>query len=100
MKVALVHQVRADLLAHVAFKQHVVGQHHRRPAAWFQGSVDVLQEAELLVAGGKGEILAARQAAALLGAEGWIRKDQCGRWQCLRVAAERVAIPDAAFARP
>jgi hypothetical protein len=70
VQIALVHQVGADLFAHVAFEQHIVGQHHRRPAAGAQGPIDGLQEAELLVAGGKSEIGAAGQTAALFGAKG------------------------------
>jgi hypothetical protein len=78
VQVALVHQVAADVGADVAFEQHVVGQHHGGTAAGFQAAVDVLQEGELLVAGGVGEVVPAGQAAALLGAEGRVGEDQRG----------------------
>jgi hypothetical protein len=51
VQVALVHQVAADVGAHIAFKQHVVGQHHGGAAAGLEAAVDVLQKGELLVAG-------------------------------------------------
>ena len=85
VQVALVHQVAADLLADIAFEQHVVGQHHGGATTGLQAAIDVLQEAELLVAGGIGEIIAGGQAAAFLGAEGRIGQDQRGFGQRLRL---------------
>ena len=59
----------------------------------------MLQKAELLITGGEGEIVAARQTAALLGAERWIGEDQGGWRQPLAIAAKGVAIPDAVVPR-
>ena len=44
---------------------------------------------------GIGEIVARRQAAALLGAEGRVGQDQVGLGQRLALGAERVAVADA-----
>ena len=76
MQVALVHQVGADLPAGVALEQHVVGLHHGGAAAGLEAAVDVLQKAELLVAGGEGEVGTCGQPAALLGAEGWVGENE------------------------
>ena len=96
MQVALVHQVGADLAPDVALEQDVVRQDHGGAPAGLEAPVDVLQEAELLVAGGEGEIGAGGQAAALLGAEGRIGEDQRGLGQGLALGGEGVAITDAA----
>ena len=55
----------------------------------------MLQEGELLVGRGIGEILAGGQAAAFLGAEGRIGEDQAGLGQGLAFGAEGVAVADA-----
>src|SRR5262249_345224 len=75
MKVAFVHEVRPDLLPGIGLEEHVVGHHYRRPAAGLEGSVDVLQERELLVRGGIGKVVPRRTPSALLGAEGRVRED-------------------------
>ncbi len=82
---------RADLLADVALEQHVVGQHHGGAAAGLQAAVDVLQEAELLVAGGEGEVVARGQPAAFLGAEGRVGEDQRRPWAAPAPSGESVS---------
>ena len=57
VKIAFVHQVLADILAHVTFKKDIVGQYYRRAPARFQCAVDMLQEGELFVAGRIGKIV-------------------------------------------
>ena len=96
VQVALVHQVGADLPAGVALEQHVVRHHHSGAAAGLEGAVDVLQKAELLVAGGEGEVGARRQPAALFGAEGWVGEDECRTLLAERFALlpKRVAVAD------
>ncbi len=56
----------------------------------------MLQEAELLVAGGISEVIPAGQTAAFFGAERRIGQDQRGVWQRLALGAEGVAVADAA----
>jgi hypothetical protein len=90
VQVALVHQVGADLAADVALEEDVVGQDDGGATAGLEATIDVLQKAELLVAGRKGEVGAGRQAAALLGAEGRIGQDQRGLGQRLAFG-ERVS---------
>ena len=55
MQIEFFHQVAADVTALTGLKQHVVGQRHCRPSTGFQAAVNVLQECQLLVAGGIGE---------------------------------------------
>ena len=59
-----------------------------------QAAVDVLQKAELLVAGREGEVGARGQPAALLGAEGRVGEDQRRLGQGLALGAEGVAVAD------
>ena len=96
MQVALVHEVSADVCADVGFEKDVVRQHDGGTALGLEATVDVLQECELLVGRGEGEILAGGQAAAFLGAKGRVSKDQAGFGQGLAFGAEGVAIADAA----
>ena len=56
-------------------EEDVVWQDHSRRAAGFQNRKDVLDEVELLVRGGDGEVVPARHLAAALGAEGRIGQD-------------------------
>ena len=58
MQAALVHQVGTHLDADAVLEQDVIGHDEGRPAARLQAAVDVLQETELLVAGGEGEVVA------------------------------------------
>lgn len=95
VQVAFVHQVAADLRADVAFKQHIVRHHHGGAPAGGQSAVDMLQKAELFVAGRKGEIGAAWQAAAFFGAERRIGQNQRRFRQRFAFRAERVAVMNA-----
>ena len=56
--IALVQQLLANGFARAAFKQHVVGQDHRRAAVGGEQRLDVLHKVELLVAGGGPEVVA------------------------------------------
>src|SRR5262249_38725363 len=56
--------------------------------------VDVLQKAELLIAGGEREISACGEPAAPLSAEGWVGEDECGLWECLTFWRKCVAVAD------
>jgi hypothetical protein len=56
--IAFVQQLFADGFARTAFKQHVVGQHHRRAAMGFEQRFDVLHKVQLLVAGGGPKVVA------------------------------------------
>ena len=74
MQIAFVHQVGANPRAVAVDEQHVIRQHHGGACLTvrFQAAVDVLQKIQLLVGGGKGEIVAGGALAAFLGAEGRI----------------------------
>ena len=69
MQVALVHKLGTDALAVAIGKQHVVRQDNSGPSAGLQTAVNMLQEIELLVAGGKGKVITGSPFPALLGAE-------------------------------
>ena len=71
MEVAFVHEVGADFLPVAVGEQDVVREDDRRAgaSAGVQAPVDVLEEVELLVAGGEGEVVAGGALAALLRAE-------------------------------
>lgn len=56
--VAFVHQLAADGFAGAAFEQRIVGNHHRGAAVRLEQGLDVLNEVELLVAGGGPEVVA------------------------------------------
>ena len=56
--VALVQQPPPDRLARAALEQHVVRHHDRGAAVDLQQCLDVLEEVELLVAGGGPEVVA------------------------------------------
>ena len=56
--VRLLEQFAPDGFARAAFEQHVVRQHDRRAAVLLEDREDVLEEIELLVAGGRPEIVA------------------------------------------
>ena len=96
-EIALVHEVRADLLADALLEEHVVGEHDGRAAAGLQAAVDVLEEDELLVARRVGDVVARRAAAALLRAEGRVREDDVGLRELRAARAERVAERDVAL---
>src|SRR5262245_59692214 len=96
MQVALVHQVGPDLPAGIALEQHIVGLHHGGAATGFEAAVDVLQEAELLIAGGKGEIGARGEPSTLFGAEGWVGKNERSTLlaECFAFLPKRVTVVD------
>src|SRR4051794_33442077 len=71
VQVALVHQIGANLFADVAFEEHVIGQNHSSTTSGEEPTIDVLQKAELFIAGGKGKF-AHGCANTLLRAERWI----------------------------
>jgi len=91
VEIALVHEVGANTAARVLLKQHVVGQDHRGAAAGPQPAVDVLEEGELLVGGGIGEVVAGGLAAALLGAEWRVGEDDVGLREIRAEGRQRVA---------
>ena len=74
MQITLVHQVAADLLTIAVCKQHIVRQHHSDPglSIGLQAAVDMLEEVQLFVAGGKNEIISGSTFATFLGTEGRI----------------------------
>src|SRR5262245_12683252 len=59
----------------------------------------MLQQAELLVTGWKGEVGARGQPAALLGAERWVGEDQRRLWERLAFWRKSVAIADTSSIR-
>ena len=85
MQIALVHQVTANLLAVAVGKEHIVRQHHGGTSlvVGFQAAVDVLEEVQLLVAGGEGEVVPGGALAALLGAEGGLVSTKSKSWSAL-----------------
>ena len=78
VQITLIHQVATDLLAVAVGKKHIVQQYYGGPSliVGFQAAVDVLEEVQLLVAGGESEVIPGGTLAALLGAEGRIGKHQ------------------------
>ena len=56
--IGLLEQLAADCFTGAAFEEHVVRQHHRRPAMLLQDREDVLEEVELFVARAGPEIVA------------------------------------------
>ena len=76
VQVALVHEIGTDLFADVAFKEHVIWQHDGGATTGQEGTVDMLEEAELLVAGRKSEIITRRQPATFLGAKWRVGEDE------------------------
>ena len=95
VQVALVHEVAADVLADAGLKQNIVRQHHGGAASGQEVTVDVLEEAELFIAGGIGEIRAGGQAAAFFGAEGRIGQDEGGLGQGRAILRKGGPITDA-----
>ena len=78
VKIALVHEVGADFLAVAVGKEDVVRQNHSGAgsSAGVQAPVDVLEEIQLLVAGGEREVVAGGAFAAFFCAEGGICEDK------------------------
>ncbi len=62
-------------LAGLVGEEAVVGQHHGGPPAGLQDRQDVLDEVELFVAGGDGEVVAVGGLVRPLGAEGRVGQD-------------------------
>ena len=58
VQVTLVHEVAANVFADAALEKDVVRQHDGGTASGQQAPINVLEKAELFVAGGKGEIRA------------------------------------------
>lgn len=78
VQITLVHQVAADFLPVAVGKKHIVRQHHCGPGltVGLQTALDVLEEVQLLVAGGESEVIPGGTLAALLGTEGRIGEHQ------------------------
>lgn len=77
MQVALLHQVAADTLTITVSEQDIVRQNNCRTslARLIQTAVDVLQEIQLLIAGGECEVITGSPFTALLGSKGRIGQD-------------------------
>ena len=69
MEVALLHQVAADTLTIAVSKQDIVRQNDSRTSAavLVQAAVDMLEEVQLLIAGGESKVITGSTFAALLG---------------------------------
>jgi hypothetical protein len=84
VQLAFVHQVATDIRSGVLFEEDVVGEDDGGAATRVfalrvpQGAVNVLQEGELFVARGVGEILPGGAASSLLGTKGWVGEDDVG----------------------
>ena len=74
VQIALIHQVDTNLFAVTVGKQHIVRQHYgsARLAVSLQAAVDMLQEVQLLVARGIGEVVTRCALTAFFRAEGRI----------------------------
>ncbi len=96
VEIALLHEVPPDVFAHAGLEEDIVREDDGGASASGEATVDVLDEAELLVAGREGEVRAAGQAAALLRAEGRIGKHERGLGQRGSVIGQGIAIEDAA----
>jgi hypothetical protein len=83
VEVALLHEVLSDVFADAGLEEDIVRQDDGGASACGEAPVDVLDEAELLVAGGEGKIVAGGQTAAFFGAERRVGEVQRGLRQRL-----------------
>src|SRR5690606_6832200 len=76
-QIALVHQVDTNFAPVAVLEKNVIQHDDGRPglAVGFKSPVDVLQEIELFVGGGEGEVVPGGPFPALFGAEGGIGQD-------------------------
>ena len=77
MQITFLHQVTADALTVTIGKKDIVRQDNRRTSLTrlIQAAVNVLQEIQLLIAGGECEVIAGSPFTALLGSKGRIGQD-------------------------
>ena len=92
MQVALLHQVAADTLTITVSEQDIVRQNNRRTslARLIQTAVDVLQEIQLLIAGGKSKVITGSTFSAFLGAERRIGQDNVITFHFLTKVGQRI----------
>jgi hypothetical protein len=64
--VELTHQVPANRLARAALEEDIIGHHDGAPAVHLQKRLDMLKEVQLLVLGGRPEVLALVAGVLLL----------------------------------
>ena len=77
MQITFLHQVTADALTVTIGKKDIVRQDTRSPSLTrlIHAAVNVLQEIQLLIAGGECEVIAGSPCTALLGSIGRIGQD-------------------------
>ena len=90
VQAAFVHEHAANVRAYAGFKQHIVRQHHGGAATVLQVAHDVLHKGQLLVAGGKSQVIACGAAAALGRAKRRVAEDDVALGQLAARAAQRI----------